>query len=259
MATGRMVSWASCGALAAWLLAGCGGGLAQAPKPAVAPVAKPAEVTDIQVSGSGDAVQITVVMSAKAAYSLVRQTTPPRLFLQLTGATLAGPERVIQVNRGAVTLVKASASGSGAALEVLLSAEALYDVEGQGASIVLNVSPKPAAVAAAAEAPASPEAAKPEHAAPAAEAAVVTTIAVETVTPAAAAAAPPEVAVPSGPRVLTAIDLKKQADGLVVILQGNGPLKHEYFLVEGRSLVVDIVGASNKVLLKNMKVKEKET
>ena len=61
MATGRLVSWASCGALAVWLLAGCGGSVAQAPKPAVAPVAKPAEITDVQVSGTGDAVQVTVI------------------------------------------------------------------------------------------------------------------------------------------------------------------------------------------------------
>ena len=64
MATGRLMSWASCGALAVWLLAGCGGGIAQAPKPAATPVAKPAEITDIQVSGTGDAVQISVVASA---------------------------------------------------------------------------------------------------------------------------------------------------------------------------------------------------
>jgi hypothetical protein len=75
-----MVSWASCGALAVWLLAGCGGTVAQAPKPVVAPAAKPVEITDVQVSGTGDAVQVTVTASAKAAYSLVRQT-PPRLFL----------------------------------------------------------------------------------------------------------------------------------------------------------------------------------
>ena len=53
---------------------------------------------------------------------------------------------------------------------------------------------------------------------------------------------------------LTAIDVKKQADGLVVTLQGNGPLKHEYFLVEGKSLVVDIAGAGNKVWPRRQKI-----
>ena len=102
MATGRMASLASCGALAVWLLAGCGGGVAQAPKPAVAPVVKPAEITDIQVSGTGDAVQLTVTANAKVAYSLVRQTTPPRLFLQLTGhhAPRAGPGDPGEPGRG---------------------------------------------------------------------------------------------------------------------------------------------------------------
>ena len=93
MATGRMVSWASCGALAVWLLAGCGGSVAPAPKPASAPPAKPVEITDVQFSGTGEAVQITVIRSAKAAYSLVRQSNPPRLSLQLTGARLAGQEK----------------------------------------------------------------------------------------------------------------------------------------------------------------------
>ena len=58
----------------------------------------------------------------------------------------------------------------------------------------------------------------------------------------------PQYPAPSGPRrSATSIDVNKQADGLVVTLQGNGPLKNEYFLVEGKSLVVDIAGASNKV------------
>ena len=251
MATGRLVSWASGGALAVWLLAGCGGSVAQAPKTAVAPVAKPAEITDVQVSGTGDAVQIMVVTSAKAAYSLVRQSTPPRLFLQLTGTRLAGQERMIPVNRGAVTVVKASSSGSNGVVEVFLSGEASYEVGGRSEGIALNVSPK--APEAAKQAPAAPAAVNVPAAAP-----VIITIAVEepaVVTPAPEAAAPaPQVAVPSGPRALTAIDVKKQADGLVVTLQGNGPLQHEYFLVEGRSLVVDIAGASNKVKPKNIKV-----
>ena len=113
MATGRWASWASCGALAVWLLAGCGGSIAQAPKPAVAPAAKPAEITDIQVSGTGDAVQITVTTSAKAAYSLVRQTTPPRLFLAAHGHRARRRRSgSIPVNRGAVTVVKAVRRGA---------------------------------------------------------------------------------------------------------------------------------------------------
>ncbi|MHB8835744.1 MAG: type IV pilus secretin PilQ [Candidatus Methylomirabilia bacterium] len=242
MATGRLVSWASCGALAVWLLAGCGGSVAQAPKPAIAPVAKPAEITDVQVSGTGDAVQITVITSAKAAYSLVRQSTPPRLFLQLTATGLAGPGRTIPVNRGAVSVVKASASGANANVEVFLSAEARYDIGGRGDDIVLNVSPKAPAVAVA------PEIVPPPP--------VITTIAVEELAPAAPAPemAAPRAEAPSGPPTLTAIDVKKQVDGLVVTLQGNGPLKHEYFLVEGRSLVVDITGASNKVKPNKIKI-----
>jgi len=257
-----MVSWASCGALALWLIAGCAGSVAQAPKlaaaPAAAPADKPAAITDIQVSGTGAAVQIEVMTNVKVAYSLVRRATPPRLFLQLTGTTLAGPERVISVNRGAVTTVKSFPLGANAGVEVFLSDEATYHVEGRGAGIVLNVSPKDIAAAGSA-------AERQAQTAPAADAPVapvvpptpvVTAIAVEepaAVAPAAEIAAP-AVAVAPGPRVLTAIDVKKQADGLVVTLQGNGPLKHDYFLVEGRSLVVDLAGVGNKVKPKNMNV-----
>ena len=266
MATGRLASWASCGALAVWLLAGCGGSVAQAPKPAVSPVAQPAEITDIQVSGTGDLVQVTVLTTAKAAYSLVRQTTPPRLFLQLSNAALAGPEKMIQVHRGVVTVVKSASSGSGASVEVFLSAEAQYDVEGRGSNIVVNVSPKAPAAVPAENAAAGPAAGKQEQPAASADAAtVITTVAVEEPAPpppaveVAAAAAPAPVQqieepVAPGPRALTAIDVQKQADGLVVTLQGNGPLKHDYFLVEGKSLVVDIAGASNKVRPMKQKV-----
>ncbi|HEY6000369.1 MAG TPA: type IV pilus secretin PilQ, partial [bacterium] len=62
-----------------------------------------------------------------------------------------------------------------------------------------------------------------------------------------APAEPAPAPVPSGPRALTAIDVQKAADGLVVTLQGSGPLTYEYFLVEGKSLVVDIADAVNKV------------
>jgi len=250
MATGRLVSWASGGALAVWLLAGCGGSVVQAPRPAIAPVARPAAITDVQVSGTGDAVEIMVITSAKAAYSLVRQSTPPRLFLQLMATGLDGPERTIPVHRGAVTVVKTSTSGSNANVEVFLSDPARYDIAGRVDGIVLNVSPKAPAVAAA---PAeTTEMMQQEQVADApvpAMSPVITTIAVEE--PAAVAAAPevaaPQAEIRSGPSALTAIDVEKQDDGLVVTLRGDGPLKHEYFLVEGRSLVVDIYEASNKV------------
>ncbi len=246
MATGRLMSWASCGALAVWLLAGCGGGLAQAPKKAVAPAAKPAEITDIQVSGTDDAVQVTVVAGAKAAYSLVRQTTPPRLYLQLTGLRVAGADRTIPVHRGAVSMVKATSSGANGIVEVFLSAEALYDVEGRGTSVVLKVTPKPpvAVIPPAADVVTPPEPAKQEQAAPVATTAEVVPVAVAE--PVVAAPAP-EVVVPTGPPTLAAIDVQKLADGLVVTLQGNTPLKHDYFLVEGKSLVIDLPGARNKV------------
>lgn len=249
MATGRMVSWASCGALAVWLLAGCGGGLAQAPPPAVAAPAKPAEITDVLVSGTGDGVQVTVIASAKVAYSLVRQTTPPRLFLQMTGTALAGQEKVIAVNRGAVTNVKLSSSGTDGRVEVFLSSEAQYDVEGRGSNIILNVSPKAPPVAVGAtegktvvSETAKQEKAPPPEKAPAAPPAVVVAAPAPEVSSAA-----PVAAVHADPRTLTAIDVKKQADGLVITLQGGGPLKNDYFLVEGKSLVVDIAEATNKV------------
>lgn len=246
MATGRLMSWASCGAVALWLLAGCGGGIAQAPSPAVAPAARPAEITDVLVAGSGDDVQITVFTSAKAPYSLVRQTTPPRLNLQLTGTTLPGPERAIPVNRGVVTSIKASSVGSNGSVEIFLSGEARYDIEGRGTSVVLNVSPKPVAAPEAAAAVES--AAMVEEAAPVAPQAVIAVEEPASAAPAAPVVAPaPRVMVPSGPPVLMGIEVMQEADGLVATLQGNGPLKHDYFIVEGKSLVVDIAGATNTV------------
>ncbi len=247
MATGRWVRQASCGALAVWLLAGCSGPLAQAPNPAAAPaapVAKPLELTDVSVSGAGDAVQITLTTSAKAAYSLVRQSDPPRLALALEGVSVGGQVKAIEVNRGVVTVVKSSSSGSDSSIEVFLSGAAAYEVEGRDTSIVLNVSPKSGgtAVSPAAESPAPVEMAQSEQSAP------IVTVAADVSAQAPTVTAPAATAVvPAGPRSLIAVDVKKQADGLVVTLQGDGPLQHEYFLVEGRSLVVDIADAGNKV------------
>jgi len=263
MATGRLMGWASCGALALWVLAGCGGGLSQAPKttpvaPVAAAAAKQIQITNVQVSGTGDVVQVTVSTSAKAAYSLVRQSAPARLFLQLSGTRLSGPAQSVTVDRGAVSVVKSAGTpGADATVEVFLSGEALYEIEGRGNSIVLNISPKaPVPAPAPAEKPAaSAEAVKAEQ--PVTVVAVVpppvVTIAAEEPAPVVAAPSARAAAVPSGPRALTAIDVQKQTDGLVVALQGNGPLAYESFLVEGRSLVVDLAGANNQV--KSMKRK----
>ena len=57
----------------------------------------------------------------------------------------------------AVKEIRSAVSGANSSIEVFLSAEALYDIEGRGASVVLNVTPKLAAAAAAP--PAAPAAA----------------------------------------------------------------------------------------------------
>jgi type IV pilus assembly protein PilQ len=258
------------GALAVWLLAACSSQLATNRGRDEKPAAQPA-VTGIKVEGSGDTVQIQVSTNARPRYSLVQQANPPRLLLELVGTGLGAFDRTIPVNRGAVTVIRPAASGKNSSLEVFLSGEAAYTVESRGQDVVLNVgAPAPKAAAEAIGRPAADvEPAKPEQpkvtiavdatvAAPAAPAAPATAAptekaaAPETATapaPAAPPAAPAKAAapVPSGPRFLMSLDVQKAADGSVVTLKGNGPLSYEYFLVDGKSLVVDIADAANKV------------
>ncbi|HWR97676.1 MAG TPA: AMIN domain-containing protein, partial [Candidatus Methanoperedens sp.] len=265
MATGRWARRASCGALAVWLLAGCGGRLAQTPDPAVQPAVRQAAITDIKVADEGGSVKITVTTSAKVAYSLVQQASPPRLLLELAQTGPGDFAGAIPVNCGPVSFIRPAASGANSTLEILLAGEAAYDVEGQGERIVLTISPKQAATAvepagtpAAAAEPVSPApaladtapAAAPAEAtteAPAAPPPVPEPVAAPAAEAPAAAAPAPAAPAPTGPRALTGIDVQRAADGLVVTLQGTGPLAYEYFLVEGKSLVVDIAEAVNKV------------
>jgi type IV pilus assembly protein PilQ len=105
------------------------------------------------------------------------------------------------------------------------------------------VAPEPVAtapVAAPAAAEAAPAAPAP---APAAEAAPVPAAD----KPAAEPAPAEEAKAPAGPRTLVGMDVLKGDAGTVVTLRGSGPLAYEYFMVEGKSLVVDIADTANKV------------
>jgi hypothetical protein len=106
MATGRWARRASCAALAVWLLAGCAGPTAQAPDPAVQPAVRQAAITDIKVADEGGAVRITVTTSAKTAYSLVQQTAPPRLLLELAQTGVGNYYGTIAVKSGPVSHIR---------------------------------------------------------------------------------------------------------------------------------------------------------
>ena len=100
-----------------------------------------AAITDIKVADEGSAVRITVTTSAKAAYSLVQQTAPPRLLLELAQTGVGNYYGTIAVRSGPVSHIRPTPAGANSTLEVALSAEAEYDIESQGQTIVLRVSP----------------------------------------------------------------------------------------------------------------------
>lgn len=48
-------------------------------------------------------------------------------------------------------------------------------------------------------------------------------------------------------RFVTGLDVRRDEGGTLATIRGDGPLEYEYFLVEGKSLVVDVFNAGNKV------------
>jgi type IV pilus assembly protein PilQ len=252
------------------MVAGCAttGPKAGAEGPKKAPAAADAKsalvVKDIRTA---DGITVTIEGSQPLTYSVFRLDNPLRVALDLPGADLAQITKNIPINRGFVSFIKplAGEAPKGKApvgrVEIFLAKPASHDVKSVGnvLTIVLAEAKEAkgteeitVAPAAKAEAPAKAPAAKEEvkvASAPPPEAPK----AAEPAKTEAPAAAPAETAGKGATRV-SILDVSSSPQGTQVTIEGDGRLDYEYFLVEGKSIVVDVYGVTNGIAPLSRKV-----
>ena len=111
----------------------CGSQVAGTKNNAV-PAAKPqAVVKSVEVEEKDGAVVVRVKTDRKVTYSLYQQKDPLRLVLDLPRTTTGDIERHLPVNSGTVSFIRPVTTDRGdSRLELLLTAESLYEINGKG-------------------------------------------------------------------------------------------------------------------------------
>ena len=238
-----------------------------------APTGEPV-IVDISSEERGGGIIIRVEGNYPLSYSLYQLKDPMRLALDLPGTSTGEFDRNVPVNLGPVSFVKPvqveeggeGTNGSLSRLEIFLNGPVEYDISSEEQLLALSIWPEGSAPP-----PAEPvEAAAVETETIEVEEIAATTIMAEIVAdeaplaeeaadmvaeePAQEAEAMAEVAeaiepaeeMPPASRV-TFLDVITSDQGTQVVIEGDGVLEYEYFLVESRSLVVDIFGAANDI------------
>jgi type IV pilus assembly protein PilQ len=229
----------------------CGSQVAGTKKDAEPSVKPQAVVKNVEVEEKEGAVVVRVKTDRKVTYSLYQQEDPLRLVLDLPRTATGDIERHIPVNSGTVSFIRPETTDRGdSRLELLLTGESLYEISGKGNLVVLTVKPSPteelpglggAPAAIVEDTPTLRDEPIESRAIGGPEKATV-------LAKATAGEAPPPAESASGEAAfITALDIRKDAGGALASIKGDGPLQYEYFLVEEKSLVVDIFSVGNKV------------
>jgi type IV pilus assembly protein PilQ len=208
-------------------------------------------VTDIRAMEKEGGVLITVMGDRPLNHSLFEMENPTRLALDLPGADMGRFSERIPVNLDPVdyimpTLAEGSPEemGSGVSrLEIFLTRPVEFEIGGDDSAIEVLVK----------EAEVVEEIIEVEEVA---ESEAVMIEVAESETPAFVEEAPvvahnpePEAEMEElqpASRV-TSLDVFSSEEGTQVVIQGDGSLEHEYFIVESRSLVVDVFGITNSI------------
>jgi len=219
---------------------------------------------DVTVVEKNGEVSILVETDRAVPYSLYQQDDPLRLVLDLPRTSLGDFSRNIPVNSGTVGFIKpVAAPGGNSHLDFYLTGESHYAIDGKGSVITMMILPPETA---GDELQGSPAAAVEEVPPIAEEPIESSSLAKQepVVEPERVAAEPEKAAAAqktaqadveaSAPEVskgaaqfVTGLKVRKDPSGTLATIRGDGPLRYEYFLVEGKSLVFDIFETGNKI------------
>jgi type IV pilus assembly protein PilQ len=217
--------------IAAALLASAGCAAKQAPVTAPAP----SRVTVQAISPSDSEGRTEVLVEASDAilqYTSFQLTEPLRLVVDITDADLGVFRDKIAVNKGVITDITPSQVDNIARLEFALTQAVETKVyQSEGKLVVEFSKPAEASSAPSAEAVAPP---------PAPDAAAA-------VAPAAAGAAAQAATEPGTATTVKAVKATGTKDGAKVVITADGTMRPNYFMIEGKRLVVDIPGTKSRV------------
>jgi len=212
--------------ITAWVLHGCGARPVLEPqKPVMIESIEPREAdgkAEIHVTGTGPIMQ----------YTSSQITEPLRLIVDITDANIEKFQEAITVNKGPIVDITPSQQDNIARLEIGLTQAVEAKVYPEGGKLIIELG-KPGE-AAPEQAKAVPEAEKPTEV-PKPEAAPPTE--------------KPEAALPEAGRasVVTSVKATAGREGTRVIITGNGSMRPNSFMIEGKKLVIDIPGARSTV------------
>jgi type IV pilus assembly protein PilQ len=252
----KWAKWASCMAVLSLLAASCGSQVAETRQDQQIPTDNRAVLKDVTFQEKDGEVSIHIDTSRKVTYSLYQQQDPLRLILDLPQTSTGAFTENIPVNSGTVSFIKPVVRDRGNShLAFFLTAPSIFDVDGQGNRVKLKISgvekkedAGPAGVPAAVVTETPTLRDEPIESRPIVEETVRAPEPKALLVTAKAAVAdpPPEPSLDKA-EFVTALNVEKGPSGTLATIEGDGTLQYEYFLVEGKSLVIDIFNAGNKI------------
>src|SRR5574337_427054 len=188
----------------------------------------PVKITKIEPHDVDGKIEIEIQGSAPIQqYTSFQLTEPLRLVVDISNANIGALKDKINVNSGAIIDITPGQKDNIARLEITLSQAVDTKVYQVGGKLVVEV-PKPAPAEAEKTAPEAVAPAPPQEA------------------PKEEKAEAPQPEKPAA-TVVSAVRASAGKEGVKVIITGNGGMRPNTFMVEGKKLVVDIQGARSTV------------
>lgn len=205
-------------------------------------------IQDIAVADQTDKTEIVITAQKPLVYTSYQLTDPPRLIVDLAGASVGKFKDRLPIGQGAVSdllPIEGEKPSNVVRLEIALSEAVLSHVRAEGEKLVVDID-KPTGIATG-EPTVPPTVPTPTEAA---QEAVVPPPAIE------------EKPVSSEPMVQAAkmvskLKFESMKDKVTVVLTGDGALKPDAFMVEGNRLVVDLPDVTNGIRPNTIPVKHK--
>ncbi|MBI3810804.1 MAG: type IV pilus secretin PilQ [Nitrospirae bacterium] len=204
-------------------------------------------IQDISVVDQTDKTEIVVTAQKPLVYTSYQLTDPPRLIVDLAGASVGTFKDRLTIGKGAVTEllpIEGEKPSNVVRLEITLTDAVLSHVRADGEKLLIDVDKPVGAAVGETTAPVPTEAAT--------EAAVPPPTVEEKPLPSG-------LSEPSLPPAKTVSKLKVEPDQdkITIILTADGILKPDAFMVEGNRLVVDLPDVTNGIRPNTISVKHK--
>lgn len=202
-------------------------------------------IQDISVTDQQDKTEITVLGQKPLVYTSYQLTDPPRLIVDLAGASVGKFKDRISISQGAVSdllPIEGEKPSNVVRLEITLSDSVLSHVRAEAEKLLIDID-KPVEMA-------SGEATAP----PPVEAAQVVPV---PQTPAIEEKPLSAEPTPQSAKKVLKLKIEPDKDKVTVVITGDGALKPDAFMVTGNRLVVDLLDVTNEIRPNTIPVKNK--